>query len=40
MPWQEVSTMSLRHEFVLLAESEGANMSALCGRFGISPKTG
>lgn len=40
MPWQEVSTMSLRHEFVLLAESEGANMSALCCRFGISPKTG
>lgn len=40
MPWHEVSTMSLRHEFVVLAASEGVNMSALCRRFGISPKTG
>lgn len=40
MPWQEVSTMSLRHEFVVLAETEEVNMRALCQRFGISPKTG
>ncbi len=40
MPWQEVSTMSLHHEFVVLAETEEANVSALCQRFGISTKTG
>lgn len=40
MPWQEVSTMSLRQEFVTLASQEGANIRALCRRFGISPKTG
>jgi transposase InsO family protein len=40
MPWQEVSTMSLRHEFVLLAMQPEANMSELCRRFGITPKTG
>ncbi len=40
MPWIEVSTMSLRHEFVQLAGQEGANVRALCRRFGISPKTG
>ncbi|MBU1190869.1 MAG: IS481 family transposase [Gammaproteobacteria bacterium] len=40
MPWQEVSTMSLRHEFVVLAEAKETTMRALCQRFGISPKTG
>src|SRR5258706_7707921 len=40
MPWQEVCTMSLRKEFVMLASSEGANRAALCRRFGISRKTG
>jgi transposase InsO family protein len=40
MPWQEVSTMSLRREFCALAEQETANMSALCRRYGISRKTG
>src|SRR5258706_5101008 len=40
MPWQEVCTMSLRKEFVMLASSEGANRAALCRRFGISGKTG
>ena len=40
MPWIEVSTMSLRHEFVQLAGQEGANVRALCRGFGISPKTG
>jgi len=40
MTWIEVSTMSLRHEFVQLAGQEGANVRALCRRFGISPKTG
>lgn len=40
MPWQEVSTVSLRREFVALASREGAHMRALCRRFGISPTTG
>jgi len=40
MPWQEVCTMSLRKEFVMLASSEGSNRTALCRRFGISRKTG
>lgn len=40
MPWKEVSTMSLRREFVELAQQEGANRRALCRRFGISRPTG
>ncbi len=39
MPWKEASTMSLKEEFVLLANQEGANVRQLCCRFGISPKT-
>lgn len=39
MPWNEVSTMSLRHEFVTLAAAPDANVRQLCRRFGISPKT-
>lgn len=39
MPWQEVSTMSLRKEFVTLATAEGANIRQLCRRFSISPTT-
>lgn len=38
MPWQEVSTMSLRREFVMLMQ-QSANVSELCRRFEISPKT-
>lgn len=40
MPWNEVSAMSLRREFVMLASTAQANISALCRRFGISRKTG
>src|SRR5437660_8669514 len=40
MPWQECSTMSLRQEFVALAQQPGTNFSQLCRRFGISRKTG
>lgn len=40
MPWKEVTTMSLRLEFVRFALHEDANMSDLCKRFGISRKTG
>ena len=40
MPWKETTTMSLRTEFIQLAKLEGANISQLCRRFGISRKTG
>lgn len=40
MPWQEVSVMEQRLEFVRLAVQEGANRRELCRRFGISPQTG
>jgi transposase InsO family protein len=40
MPWNATCVMSLRVEFVTLAGVEGANMSELCSRFGISRKTG
>ncbi len=40
MPWEEVSVMSKRREFVTLAQSEGTNIRELCRRFGISPTTG
>lgn len=39
MPWNTKDTMSLREEFVLLAQLEGANRRELCRRFGISPQT-
>jgi transposase InsO family protein len=39
MPWQEVAVVSQRAEFVALALQEGANVRALCRRFGISPPT-
>lgn len=40
MPWQEVSAMSLRKEFVMLALQPGANRRALCRRYDISAPTG
>ncbi len=40
MPWKEATSMSLRLEFIHLAELENANISELCRRFGISRKTG
>lgn len=40
MPWQEVSVMDQRREFVRLASQEGANRRALCRRFAIHPSTG
>src|SRR4051794_34397376 len=39
VPWNEVSLMSLRLEFVTLAAAEGANVRELCRRYGVSPKT-
>ncbi len=40
MPWQEVDTVSLRIEFVRLAQAGGVGMAELCRRFRISRKTG
>ena len=40
MPWKEMSMKSERLEFVTLAIEEGANMSELCRRYGISRVTG
>lgn len=40
MPWKVNNTMSLRKEFAMLAQVEGANIAELCRRFGISRKTG
>ncbi|GAB4574705.1 MAG: hypothetical protein Kow0077_22620 [Anaerolineae bacterium] len=40
MPWEERTLMSVRKEFVELAQQEGTNFSALCRRYGISRKTG
>lgn len=39
MPWQEVSIVSQRREFVVLAAAERANVSEWCRRFGVSRKT-
>jgi len=40
MPWNEVSVMDQRREFVRLALQEGANRRELCRRFAISPAVG
>src|SRR3954454_20185542 len=40
MPWKDCSAMSSREEFVTLARAEGANISVLCRRFGVSRRTG
>jgi len=40
MPWQEVTVMSQREEFVKFALGMGSNIAALCRRFKISRKTG
>jgi transposase InsO family protein len=40
MPWQELSVMRQREEFVRLAMAAGANVSELCRRFGISRAKG
>lgn len=40
MPWEEVTVMAQRTEFVERALRERANMRALCREFGISPRTG
>ena len=39
MPWEEVTKVSLREEFVKLASQPGCNRRQLCRRFKICPKT-
>jgi len=40
MPWQEVSTMSLRQEFITMVQHGTIPVSELCRRFRVSRKTG
>jgi transposase InsO family protein len=40
MPWQEQSLMTMREEFVRLAQHETVSITELCRRSGISRKTG
>lgn len=40
MPWKEVTTVSLRLDFIKLALTKDANFSQLCRKFRISRKTG
>lgn len=40
MPWQELSLMDQRLEFVTLALADGANVRALCRSFHVSPDVG
>ena len=40
MPWQARSAMELKKEWVRFALQPGANIRALCRRYGISPATG
>jgi transposase len=37
MPWRSRTTIDARREFVLLAQSPGANIRELCRRFNVSP---
>lgn len=39
MPWKEMDAMSLRKEFVLLAQEPGSNIRKLCRQFRISSRT-
>jgi transposase InsO family protein len=40
MVWKDCDPLSQRLEFVVLATAEGANITQLCRRFGVSRKTG
>lgn len=40
MPWEARDTVSLREEFIFLAQQPDRNMARLCERFGIARKTG
>src|SRR5205085_11154660 len=40
MPWRELTVIDQREEFAKLALAQGANLSELCRRFGISRSNG
>jgi len=40
MSWQEVTTLTLRYEFVMFAQREDCNFASICKAFKISRKTG
>ena len=40
MPWQEITPMSQRREFVQLVQQHAVSVAELCRRFGVSRKTG
>jgi len=40
VPWGEMSTVSLRREFVMQAVQEGSNIRELCRRYEIQPRIG
>lgn len=40
MPWETITVMDQRKEFILEASAEDANISQLCAKYGISRKTG
>jgi hypothetical protein len=40
MCWKECDAMSLRREFWVLRSVEGANLAALCRRFGFVGESG
>lgn len=40
MPWEEVSIMTQRTEFIEQALREGTNLRGLCRAYGITPRTG
>lgn len=39
MPWEKVTIMFQKREFVRLSQEEGANITQLSHRYGISRKT-
>ena len=39
MPWNEVSIVAQREEFVMLSQREDSNVRRMCRRFQISPTT-
>ena len=40
MPWKEETVEQQRTNFIILANEEGCNFSALCRQFGITRRTG
>ena len=40
MPWQVKELLTMKREFVMLAQADGTNIAELCRRFGISRECG